>query len=62
MSDPEERLRAAGFELPRPSKPVGVYVSAVVTGNLRNSREVSTSSSTSFTSGSSSSSSAATAA
>jgi enamine deaminase RidA (YjgF/YER057c/UK114 family) len=34
MSTPEERLRAAGFELPPPSKPVGVYSSAVITGNL----------------------------
>jgi enamine deaminase RidA (YjgF/YER057c/UK114 family) len=32
-SDPEARLRAAGFELPRPSKSVGVYAPAVLSGN-----------------------------
>lgn len=30
----ELNLRAAGMELPRPSKPVGIYASAVRTGNL----------------------------
>ena len=34
MSEVEARLRAAGMEMPRPSKPVGIYVSAVRTGNL----------------------------
>ena len=30
----EQRLRELGIELPEPSKPVAVYVPAVVTGNL----------------------------
>lgn len=30
----EERLRAAGLELPRPSKPIAIYVPAVVSGSL----------------------------
>ena len=31
---PEERLEAAGFTLPAPTKPVAVYVTRVQTGNL----------------------------
>jgi enamine deaminase RidA (YjgF/YER057c/UK114 family) len=34
MSEVEAQLRAAGFELPRPSKPVGIYASAVRVGNI----------------------------
>lgn len=34
MSTPEDRLRERGWELPRPSKAIGIYVPAVRTGNL----------------------------
>ncbi|HYF50413.1 MAG TPA: RidA family protein [Planctomycetota bacterium] len=34
MSKVEERLRAAGLELPPPSKPIAIYVPAVITGSL----------------------------
>lgn len=34
MSTVAARLKAAGLELPRPSKPVGIYAPAVRTGNL----------------------------
>lgn len=33
METVEDRLRAAGWELPRPSKAVGIYVPAVLSGN-----------------------------
>jgi len=30
----EKRLRAAGLELPKPSKPIAIYIPAVVSGSL----------------------------